>query len=98
MGKRGNPQKQFEYTLLRTMALNLAKQYCEDNQLSYEKLSKQRFDILYDIASFSQPSDVKPNGLLNDMATMPFPTLVIKTKDDEIVFEQTEYTQKYLAK
>lgn len=98
MGKISNQQKQSEYTLLRTMALNLSKQYCADNQLSYEKLNKQRFDFFNDIACFSQPSGVKPNGLLNDMATMPFPTLIIKTKDDEIVFEQTEYTQKYLAK
>lgn len=61
------------------------------------KLSNQRFDLIYDIACFSQPSDVVPDGLTNDMETMPMPTLVIKRDGDDIVIEQTEYTKKYLT-
>lgn len=79
------------------MALKLSKQYCTENQLSYEKLRNQRFDLINDIACFSQPSDIAPIGLTNDRDTMPMPTLIIKRVDDDIVIEQTEYTKKYLA-
>lgn len=86
-----------EKELQKALSFKIAKEYCEKNNLSVEKLRKQRFDLLYGNAFFSQPSDVIPNGLRNDMETMPTPTLIIKADNNDIIVEQTEYTQKYLA-
>ena len=97
MGKREIQQRKLERELQRIMALNLSEAYCRENGLSFEKLKKQRFDFFDGFAWFLQPSDKKPNGLVNDMETMPIPTLIIKISDDNIVFEQTEHTKKYLS-
>jgi hypothetical protein len=87
-----------EVDLVRTLALNVAKEYCLKNTLSLDKLEKQQFDLIYDSAFFGQPTGVIPNGLCNDLATQPLPTLIIK-KDDTgtLVVEETEHTRKYLA-
>ncbi len=83
--------------LTKAMAVAIATQYCRENGLSVEKLQKQRFECFENIAWFSQPSGIKPNGLLNDMQTMPFPTLVLKSQDGKLVVEQTEHTRRFLA-
>ena len=81
----------------RLLALAAAKEYCEKNGLSYEKLKKQNFVLVYETAWFSQPSEVVPIGLTNDMDTLPYPTLVFRTKNDNLLIEETEHTRKYLA-
>jgi len=86
------------YALYRSFALCVAKPYCVENNLSFDKLCGQQFNILGSVATFSQPSDVVSNGLLNDMDTMPFTTLIIETDGGiELVIKQTEYTKKYLS-
>ena len=97
MGRREIQQRKSERDLQKKMALNLSKRYCQEHGLSFEKLKKQTFEFINGIAFFMQPSEVVPNGLLNDMETMPMPTLILKIADDDIVFEQTEYTKKYLS-
>lgn len=97
MGKREVLQRKAETDFQRAMALNLSKQYCKENGLSYDKLQKQRFDFFDGVAWFSQPSDIVPLGLINDMETMPMPTLVLKRDGEKIIFEQTEHTKKYLS-
>lgn len=82
----------------RILALNLARQYCENHNLSFKKLEAQRFDSFNEILWFSQPSKVKPLGLVNDMETMPKPTLIIKFNGNEAIIEQTEYTKEYLSR
>ena len=42
---------------------------------------KQDFVLVYETAWFSQPSEVVPIGLTNDMDTLPYPTLVFKAKN-----------------
>lgn len=81
----------------RILVLNLARQYCENHNLSFKKLEAQRFDSFNEILWFSQPSKVKPLGLVNDMETMPKPTLIIKFNGNEAIIEQTEYTKEYLS-
>lgn len=99
MGKAKSEKIIAEHKLQRAMALSLSKEYCEKNHLSFDKLKSQRFDFMYDIACFSQPSDVVPLGLTNDRDTMPIPTLIIRAGDDDgIVIERTEHTEKYLGK
>ena len=47
---------------------------------------------------FAQPTGVKPDGLCNDIASQPLPTLILSLDANEhIKVEPTEHTQKYLA-
>ncbi|MGN0468922.1 MAG: hypothetical protein ACI4GY_09385 [Acutalibacteraceae bacterium] len=92
-----NQEYKLNNVMQRALSLEVAKPFCKSNGLSFDKLKKQRFDFIYGTAIFSQPSGVEPKGLTNDKETMPLPTLIIKNIDGEIVFEQTEYTEQYLA-
>lgn len=84
--------------LQRAMAEACAEGYCRANGLSMEKLRTQRFEVIMDQMVFAQPTGVKPDGLCNDIATRPYPTLILRLDDKgELCIEQTEYTQKYLA-
>ena len=85
-------------SLLRAMAEACAESYCKANGLSLEKLKAQRFEVIMDQMVFAQPTGVKPDGLRNDIATRPYPTLILRLDDKgEIKIEQTEYTRKYLV-
>nr|MDD6335967.1 hypothetical protein [bacterium] len=95
--ERAYEQKRAEKELVRAMAFDVAARYCRENGLSVEKLRQQRFAFFENTAWFSQPSDVVPDGLLNDIQTIPHPTLIIKLADDKLMVEQTEYTAKDLA-
>lgn len=77
-------------------ALRIAEEYCRQNGISYDKLKNQRFERLSNFWCFLQPSNVEPQGLKNDMETMPKVTLILKIKDEKFYFEQTEYTAEYL--
>lgn len=83
--------------LQRAMAEACAENYCRANGLSLEKLKAQRFEVIMDQMIFAQPTGVKPDGLCNDIATRPYPTLILRLDDNgELCIEQTEYTRKYL--
>ena len=82
--------------LQKAFAVEYAKQYCMQRGLSKDKLAKQRLEFVDGAAIFAQPSGVKPNGLMNDMATMPFPTLIITVDGERLKVETTEHTEKYL--
>ena len=77
---------------------NFVKNYCRDNNLSLEKLSKLKVDYLPDRLVFLQPSNIKPKGnLANDIDTQAKPILgvVIKLESDNIsviACEKTDYT------
>jgi len=86
-----------EQSLQKALAFEIAKNYCRDNGLSIDKLTQQKFALIYSSAVFAQPSDVIPNGLLNDLDTQPKPTLIIKNDGNTLVIEQTEYTLQYLS-
>lgn len=49
-------------------------------------------------AAFLQSSEIEPQGLKNDMATMPKITLIFKIENGKVSFEQTEYIEKYIGK
>ena len=83
--------------LQRAVALEIVKQYCVDNKLSWDKLQNQQFYWICGEAFFAQPSSIEPKGLLNDKETMPMPTLIIKMIGERLMIEQTEYTHKYLS-
>ena len=82
--------------LEKAITLQAAHEYCEKNGLSEAKLSKQLLHFIDNVAIFSAPSDVVPDGLRNDIATQPIPVLIIEEKDGNLVFRQTEHTKKYL--
>ena len=96
--RKENIRKQrAEEAMQRLLSLVAAKDYCEKNNLSIEKVEKQLFFFGYDSAIFAQPSDVIPNGLCNDIDTQPKPTLIIRNQDGELIIEETELTRKILA-
>lgn len=80
----------------KAMAMELARDYCAKHGYNPTKLQAQRFMELSSCVCFAQPNGVQPNGLLNDIATQPLPTLIIKLVDGRLIFETTEYTDKYL--
>lgn len=94
---KATSSRQTERLFQKAMAMESAKAYCMENGISWELLQKQRFDLLGMTAVFSQPSTQKPQGLVNDIETQPKPTLIIRFQDGKLIFEQTEYTKKYLA-
>lgn len=72
--------------------------FCLENNLSLEKLQSQRFILACNECAFAQPSDVKPNGLVNDAETMPKVTLIVRCEDGQLKIEETEYTMEFLKK
>lgn len=86
-----------EKKLQRALAIDFVSEYCNNNNLSIEKLKKQRFELSYEECGFFQPSDVKPEGLTNDIDTMPILTLVIKLEDEQLLIIETPDTKKYLG-
>ena len=82
----------FQKALAREFAIG----YCRQKGLSIEKLLKQRIDLIPNSIVFSQPSNIKPQGLVNDMATMPMPTLIINFHGGDLSIEETEHTKEFL--
>ena len=82
----------------KSQALALAEKYCRENGISYAKLKEQRFECLDNFGCFLQSSEIEPQGLKNDMATMPKITLIFKIENGKVSFEQTEYIEKYIGK
>ena len=72
------------------------RQYCENNNLSYEKASRLTKCCGTDFLAlqFYDPSQGK-DGLL-DETPMPLVLFIHKTPEG-LVFEQTEHTRKYLS-
>ena len=84
--------------LYRALALNYAENYCRQHDLSLEKLKTQRFETIADTMVFAQPTGVQPDGLRNDIATQPVPTLILKADPEgKLQIETTEHTRKYLS-
>ncbi len=83
--------------LQKALAKEYAISYCKKKGYSIDKLSKQRIDIVMGRIVFSQPSGIKPQGLLNDMDTIPTPTLVISFNGKELSIEETEHANRYLS-
>ena len=81
----------------KALAAQYASGYCREKGLSLEMLARQRIDIINNHAIFSQPSAVPPRGLVNDMDTMPIPTLIISFDEGKLTVQETENTKKYLS-
>lgn len=85
--------------LERVKALEYAEKYCEQNGLSMNELKKQEFQRIGDMMIFAQPSDVEPDGLRNDIATQPLPTLVVRLDENGkmVKCEPTVHTKRFLS-
>lgn len=84
--------------IMKAIALEAASRYCLEHGLSLEKLKAQKCEIIENAMVFAQPTGVKPDGLRNDLATRPHPTLILKLdKNGNLLIETTEHTKKYLA-
>lgn len=84
--------------LQRALALHYAEPYCIEHGLSVEKLKRQDFAVIIDQMIFAQPTGVKPDGLRDDIASQPLPTLIISLDaNNNIKVESTEHTRKYLS-
>ena len=86
-------QRALEKELQKALAVEYAKSYCKENNLSVEKLKKQMFKLLGNECAFAQRSPVEPKGLVNDGDTMPMVTLIIRHEDEKLHIEETEYTK-----
>lgn len=82
----------------KVIALHALDSYCQRNDLSMDKLSNQIYDIYGDVAIFSAPSRIVPDGLRNDMQTLPIPVLIVEYRDNELCVKETEHTREYIAK
>lgn len=89
-------QRKIEKELQKALAIEYAKNYSMEHNLSLQKLQTQRFILSGNECAFAQPSDVKPNGLINDGDTMPKVTLIIKMENEQLNIEETEYTKIFL--
>ncbi len=74
------------------------QKYCEENDLDFEKAKKMvkswgknNLMLLY-----YDPSMSKGLGLL-DETPLPLALHIYKGENGELIFEQTEYTRKYLT-
>lgn len=88
---------ELERELEKALAIEFLYNYCKKNKLSIVKLKKEIFNLSYNQCGFYHASDIKPNGLLNDIETQPKPTLIIEYEDGELVVKETEYTKKILG-
>lgn len=74
------------------------KKYCEINNLSFEKAKNMAKCWGKDGLILQYYDSSKNNGKgLNDEIPLQI-VLKIKKKDNVLIFEQTEYTNKYLSK
>lgn len=90
-------KKEIENKLQKALAIEYLRNYCKENKISIEKLNNEIFQLSYNECGFFHPSNIEPNGLLNDMETLPKATLVIRYENGELFIEQTEYTKEYLS-
>ena len=88
---------ELERELEKALAIEFLYNYCQKNKLSVTKLKKEIFNLSYNQCGFFHSSDVKPNGLLNDIETQPKPTLIIEYEDGKLTVKETEYTKKILG-
>ena len=93
---KNDNQRKNEQKLQKALAIEYARSYCINNNLSVEKLENQRFFLLNNECAFAQPSNVKPDGLINDKETMPKVTLIIRFENEKLAIQETEYTKLYL--
>lgn len=91
-------KREIENKLQKALVIEFLRDYCNKNKISIDKLSNEIFSLSYNECAFFHPSDIEPNGLLNDMETLPKPTLAIRYEDGKFFIEQTEYTKQYLSK
>lgn len=90
-------QRQIEREFQKALAIEYAKSYCKKNNLSVEKLQKQRFTLVCNECAFEQPTDIKSHQLVIDGVPKPYITLIIRYEEGELKIEETEYTKEYLS-
>lgn len=78
-----------------TKYLELAKEFCANNDLSSAKLNTQVSRLINTSFIIAQPMPSTGLGLAGDLASQPKPTLIYHIDTGE--FETTEYTKKYLS-
>lgn len=88
---------ELERELEKALAIEFLYDYCKKNKLSVAKLKREIFNLSYNQCGFFHSSEVKQNGLLNDIETQPKPTLTIEYKDGKLTVKETEYTKKVLG-
>lgn len=90
-------KKEIENKLQKALAIEYLREYCSENKISIEKLQNEIFQLSYNQCGFFHPNNNEPNGLLNDIDTLPKTTLVIRCEEGKLLIEQTEFTTEYLT-
>lgn len=76
-------------------SLNQVNEFCHKQNYSVDRLLNLTFDVGYPESAYVIPSKVIPDGLMNDLDTMPIPILFIIKNGNEFIIEETEYTKPY---
>lgn len=94
-----NNQRKIERAFQKALAIEYAKGYCKQNNLSVEKLQKQRFTLVCNECSFEQPIEINSNEYeyVIDGDPEPQVTLIITYENEKLQIEETKYTKEYLG-
>lgn len=76
---------------------DILKEYCTQNNLSFEKLKTMVKSGFEDDVYFLYHDPTKGFNGLYDETPMPLVLRMVKKKDGAYEFHRTEHTQKYLA-
>lgn len=77
--------------------IKIAEEYCQKNGLSLDKLHKQVFAYSEERSIFAERiEESKPDGIKNDMESLPIPTLIVEKNNGKYNVIETESTNMYL--
>jgi len=91
-------KRKMENELQKALAIEFARTFCAENNLSLSALKKQQFHLAYNECAFAQPSNAVSDGLINDIETVPIVTLIIRCDADTLQVVETENTRTFLKK
>lgn len=90
-------QKIIEREFEKALAIEYARNYCVKNNLSLEKLKKQRFTLVNNECVFEEPINIELQDMVIDGDPKPQITLIIKYEKGQLQIMETEFTKKYLG-
>lgn len=92
-----NNQRKLEKEFQKALAIEFVKDYCKENNLSVDKLQRQKFTLVCNECAFAQPNDIKSNQFVIDGEPRTKVTLIIKLENEQLKIEETEYTKEFLG-
>lgn len=76
-------------------AYEFLKGYCTEKGYNFNKLVQYKWPGV-NVLTFAKPKDILSRGLIDDIASQPYPILFVQQKGDDFFVEETEFTEKYI--